>query len=120
MRLVSEHHNLLNKIRDAFADAAEDTKDEASRNLNSSRGNAVYVRTMPSGRARIQTDLPYGLIRQWGGTIRPRNRSGYLHFRTRAGNWVRTKTSRQRGTQWLSRAGLTFGNHMMKQLLRRG
>ena len=119
MKLISDFHPLFNKVNTGYRRAVADVEREADRNLGSSRFPA-YVRWMPSKRARIQTNAPFGLIRQWGGVIRPRNPSGYLHFRARDGNWVRTKASRQRGTMWLTRAAGTFGRHMTDHLRRLG
>ncbi len=119
MKLISDHRPLLVKVNTGYRRAVADVEREADRNLGSSRYPA-YARWMPSKRARIQTNAPFGLIRQWGGVIRPRNRAGYLHFRTRDGNWVRTKASRQQGTQWLTRACLNFGRRMSEQLRRLG
>jgi hypothetical protein len=120
-RLVSDIRPLLAKIERGYENALRDVENQARRNLGSSRPGAVTVRQM-SGRMkwRVQANVPYGLIRQWGGVIRPRNRNGYLVFRTRQGNWVRTKTSRQKGTQWLSRAAATYGRVMTDQLRRLG
>ena len=119
VRLISDHRPLILKVNTGYRRAVADVEREADRNLASSRYPA-YARWMPSKRARIQTNAPFGLIRQWGGVIRPRNRAGYLTFRTRDGNWVRTKASRQQGTQWLTRACLTFGRHMTDHLRRLG
>lgn len=118
MKVESNFHPLLNKVNTGYRQAVADVVREADRNLDSSRYSA-YARWMPSKRARIQTNAPFGLIRQWGGVIRARH-GGYLTFRTRQGNWVRTKTSRQRGTRWLTRAVATFGRNMTDHLRRLG
>lgn len=120
MRVESNFHPLISKVRLGFTRAVADAENEADRNLGSSRANAVYTTFTAGGRAKINSGVPYGLIRQWGGVIRARNPSGYLTFQTRQGNWVRTRTSRQKGNQWLSRAGLSFGRHMTNQLRKLG
>jgi hypothetical protein len=120
-RIESNIHPLLQKTRMGFLRAVVDVRKEAERNLRSSRANAVTVNlSQAKDRATIHSNVPYGLIRQWGGTIRPKNASGYLTFRTRQGNWVRTKASRQRPTYWLSRAGKSFGHHLTGHLRRLG
>ncbi len=119
MKVESNFHPIFSKVRLGFTRAVADVENEADRNLGSSRGNAVYTTFTAGGKAKISSGVPYGLIRQWGGVIRARH-GGYLTFRTRDGNWVRTKASRQKGNQWLSRAGLSFGRHMTNQLRKLG
>ncbi len=107
MKLISDHRPLLIKVNTGYRRAVADVEREADRNLGSSRYPA-YARWMPSKRARIQPNAPFGLIRQWGGVIRARH-GGYLTFRTRQGNWVRTKTSRQKATSGSAGPGFRSG-----------
>lgn len=42
-------------------------------------------------RARIGTNVVYGAIHEFGGTITAKNASGYLRFPTRDGGWASVK-----------------------------
>jgi hypothetical protein len=132
MRYIDHRRNLLDKIPTAFLVSVYDVEREAKANAHVSpmrvqtgfkRRNAApgslrrSITTMIAGplKARVGSALPYAGMRNRGGVIRPK-RARFLRFQTYDGRWHSVRQVRQKGDQWLNKAGRKWPSFFLKRL----